>query len=131
MDRVIDALIEVFAWTGFGASAVLGVVCIVLWASDGTWLPARAIVDRDGERPVVRWFDADGDANSAVLSDADARVLGGVDTAAIWYRHGWRGRMRLRRRPAVLRAAGWATAGLFALGVLSLVAGWVRYFAGA
>ncbi|MBF4562932.1 hypothetical protein ITJ43_12385 [Microbacterium sp. VKM Ac-2870] len=128
MDHAIDAVVEVFTWIGLGAFVVLAVVALGVWAAEGTWLPASAIVDRDGEHPVVRWFDADGDANSAPLTPADAAALADAETAAIWYRHGWRGRMRLVRRSPGLRALVWSAAGMLALGVLSLVAGWVLYF---
>jgi hypothetical protein len=36
--------------------------------------------------------------------------------------------MRLQRRPAGLRAVALSAAGLFALGILCLVTGWVLYF---
>ena len=70
----------------------------------------------------------DGDANSAVAGPADAAALAGRDSADIWYRLGWSGRMRLQRRPAGLRAVALSAAGLFALGILCLVTGWVLYF---
>ncbi|EPD85061.1 hypothetical protein HMPREF1529_01674 [Microbacterium sp. oral taxon 186 str. F0373] len=129
MDHAIDALIEIFTWVGFGAFLLLAIAVVIAWAADGTWLPADAIIDRDGEQPVARWFDADGDANSAPLSAADAAVIGDADAASIWYRHGWQGRMRLQRRPAGLRTLTWSAVGMLALGVVSLVAGWVLYFA--
>lgn len=129
----VDVLLEVFTWVGLGGGLVLALVAVVLWAADGTWLAADAIVDTepgpDGDVTVVRWFDADGDANSATVTGADAAALAGRDSATIWYRHGWSGRMRLRRRPPGLRAVPLSAAGLFALGVLCLVAGWVLYFA--
>ncbi len=128
MDHAIDALIEIFTWVGFGAFLLLAIAVVIAWAADGTWLPAEAIIDRDGGDPVVRWFDADGDANSAPLSPADAVVIGDADAAFIWYRHGWQGRVRLQRRPAGLRTLTWSAAGMLALGVVSLVAGWVLYF---
>ncbi|QRY40413.1 hypothetical protein JVX92_13125 [Microbacterium hominis] len=128
MDHAIDALIEIFTWVGLGAFVVLAAAAVVVWAADGTWLPAEAIIDRDGEHPLARWFDADGDANSAPLSAAEAAAIGDADAASIWYRHGWQGRMRLQRRPAGLRALTWSAAGMLALGMISLVTGWVLYF---
>ena len=116
MDHAIDALIEIFTWVGFGAFLLLAIAVLIAWAADGTWLPAEAIIDRDGGDPVVRWFDA------------DAVVIGDADAAFIWYRHGWQGRVRLQRRPAGLRTLTWSAAGMLALGVVSLVAGWVLYF---
>lgn len=125
---LVDVLLEVFTWIGFAGALALGVVAVILWAADGTWLPATAYVDREGEETIVRWYDADGDANSAVAKDADAEALAGADTTDIWYRHGWRGRMRLTRRPPGLRTVAWSAAGLLALGVIALVGGWVVYF---
>ncbi|GAA3036918.1 hypothetical protein [Microbacterium dextranolyticum] len=126
---VVDALIEVFTWVGLGGALALGVVAVIAWAADGSWLPADAVVDRDEGRTYVRWFDADGDANSAVASPADAATLEGRETALIWYRHGWTGRMRLHRRSAGLRMLVLSAGGMLALGALCLIAGWVLYFA--
>lgn len=127
---VVDALLEVFTWVGLGGALVLGVVAVIAWAADGSWLAADAVVDRDDDgRTYVRWFDADGDANSAVAGPVDAAVLDGRDTASIWYRHGWTGRMRLQRRSAGLRMLALSAGGMLALGVLCLVVGWVLYFA--
>ncbi len=128
MSHAIDAVIEIFTWVGFGAFALLAIIAVAVWAADGTWLPAEAIVDRDGDEPVVRWYDADGDANSAALSPTDAAAIGNADAAPIWYRHGWRGRARLERRAQGLRVLVWSAGGMLALGVLSLVTGWVLYF---
>jgi len=125
----IDILLEVFTWIGFGGAFALAVVLVILWAADGTWLPADAIVDREGDDTVVRWFDADGDANSAIASPADAEVLAGASEASIWYKLGWRGRMRLQRRPAGLKTVILSAGGLLALGVLSFVASRGVYFA--
>ena len=126
---VVNALLEVFTWAGLGGALVLGIAAVIAWAADGSWLPADAVVDREGGRTFVRWFDTDGDANSAVAGAADAASLEGCDTARIWYRHGWTGRMRLQRRPAGLRMLVLFTGGMLALGVLCLVVGWVLYFA--
>lgn len=127
--HVIDIILEVFTWIGLGGASALGVLSVVVWAVDGSWLEADAIVDRDGGFPVLRWFGADGEADSAVPSDADATSLEGRDTARIWHRHGWRGRARLTRRPAELTALWRATAALATLGVLSLAGSWVLLFA--
>jgi len=127
----IDILLEVFTWIGFGGFLVLAIVALAVWAADGTWLRADAIIDRDGEAPVARWIDVDGDVNSAPLTDAEAHALAGRDAAAIWYRHGWRDRMRLTPRRAGLARLLLAAGGMLALGVVCLVAGMVVYFAGA
>ncbi len=129
MTTAVDILLEVFTWIGLGGAFALAVVAVILWAADGTWLPAEAIVDHDGDRTVVRWFDADGDANSAVAGPEDAAALAGRDEASIWYRHGWRGRMRLARRSPGLRAVSLSAAGMLALGIVCLLVGWALYFA--
>lgn len=124
----LDAVIEIFTWIGFGGAFALGLVALILWVSDGTWLAVDALVDHEDEGTYVRWFDADGDANNALLGEADAAALAGVDRARIWYRYGWHGRMRLTRRPPGLLAVLWAAAGLLALGVVALVISWVLIF---
>lgn len=127
---IVDILLEVFTWVGFAGAGLAAVACVVVWAADGTWLPADAIVDREGEDTVVRWLDADGDVNRAVAGRADAARLAGHDAVRLWYRHGWAGRMRLTRRAPGLTRLLWAGAGFVALGVLSVVASLVVYFAG-
>ncbi len=127
--HALDAVIEIFTWLVFGAALVLGAVAIGLWVADGTWLPADAMVDHEEAGTYVRWFDSDGDANSALAGPADAAALSGVDRAPIWYRYGWRERMRLAPRPPGLRAVTWAALGMLALGILALVTSWVLLFA--
>lgn len=124
----LDAVIEIFTWIGFGGAFTLGLVAVILWVGDGSWLPADALVDHEDDGTYVRWFDADGDANNALLGDADAAALAGEDRARIWYRYGWQGRMRLTRRPPGLLGVLWAAAGLLALGVAALVTSWVLIF---
>ena len=129
MSTTVDLLLEIFTWVGFGGAFALAALTVLLWAVDGTWLPAQAIVDREDDATIVRWYDVDGDANSAVATPSDAAALADQDTADIWYRHGWRGRMRLTRRPPMLRVVTIAASGMLALGILCLVGGWALYFA--
>lgn len=128
MSTTIDLLLEIFTWIGVGGAFALAIAALVIWAADGSWLPAEAIVDRDGDATVVRWFDGDGDANRATLSPADAAELAGRDAASIWYRHGWQDRMRLTRRPSGLRVVVLSASGMLALAVLCQVVAWVLYF---
>ncbi|WP_282838044.1 hypothetical protein [Microbacterium flavum] len=128
---ILDILLEIFSWVGFSGFALLLAVAVVIWAADGTWLPAEALVDHDEGATVVRWFDADGDANSATVHAADAAHLAGLDTTPIWYRHGWQGRMRLTRRPPGLRPVLLTAGGLLALGAVSVIASVVLYFSQA
>lgn len=126
-----DAVIEIFTWLGFGGAVVLGILAVILWAADGTWLAAGAVLDAEDGEIVARWFDHDGEANSAVLSDADAAVVAGRDRVDLWYRLGWQGRARLTRRAPVVRALLIATWSLLALGIVALVTSWVVMFATA
>ncbi|MCT9002084.1 hypothetical protein [Microbacterium memoriense] len=125
MDRTVDILFEIFTWVGFGGFLTLGVVAVIVWAADGTWMPAEAIVDRDSGEPILRWFDADGDANSAVPASSDHAAVASRATVPIWYRHGWRDRMRLTPRPPALRAAVIGAVAMLALAIVSFVAGWI------
>ena len=129
MDTALDAVLEIFTWVGLGGAVVLGVVVVVVWAADGTWLPAEAIVDREGDGMVVRWFDGDGDANRARPTEDEASVIGDADSATIWYRLGWHDRMRLTRRHHALRPIGLLALGLLALALLSTIASWAILFA--
>ncbi len=126
--NALDAVIEVFTWLGFGGAVALGILALVLWAADGTWLPAEALVDHEDAETFLRWYDADGDANSARVTAHDAAELAGVDRVPIWYRYGWRDRMRLTRRAPALTGVAVAAAGLLALGVIALVTSWVLLF---
>lgn len=128
MSTTTDLLLEIFTWIGVGGAFALVLAAIIMWAADGSWLPAEAIVDRDGDEVIVRWFDGDGDANSATLSATDAATLAGRDVASIWYSHGWQDRMRLTRRPSALRVVARSAAGMLALAVLCQVVAWVLYF---
>jgi len=125
----LDAILDVFSWAGFGGAAVFGLALIVLWASDGTWLPTEGLVDHEDDGTWVRWFDGEGEANSARVDEHTARELAGLDRAEIWYRHGWRGRMRLTRRPATYRLLVGLSLGFLGLAVASLVLSWVLIFA--
>ena len=126
----LDAVIEIFTWIGFGGALIVGLIAVILWVGDGTWLPADALVDHEESGTFVRWFDADGDANSVRVGDAEAAELKGADRAQVWYRYGWRDRMRLTRRPPGFHAVVWAAAALLGLGLVALVVSWVLLFVG-
>lgn len=126
--NALDAVIETFTWVGFGAAALLGVVALIVWAVDGSWLPADALVDHEDGVTFVRWFDGDGDANNARATGADQHALEGKDRASIWYRHGWRDTMRLTRRTPALRAVVTGAVAMLGIGVVALVVSWIRIF---
>lgn len=119
MTNALDAVLEIFSWVGFGVAVVFGLVAVIVWAVDGSWLPAEAYLDEDGV--TARWIDVDGEVNAAVLSAADAAALGGVDRASIFYRHGWRGRVRLTPRPPVLKLLWGMAIGGAGVGILSVI----------
>ncbi|RLK47452.1 hypothetical protein [Microbacterium telephonicum] len=127
MDHALDAVLEIFSWIGFAGAALFGVVWLIVWAADGSWAQAEAIVDRDGAEPVVRWFGADG-AHVAPLTPSDAATLADADDATIWFRLGRPGLVRLERRPAVLRLLAWASVAFAVLGVLTVVGSVVVLF---
>ena len=114
MNAILDAVLEILSWAAFGGAALFAVALLVLWAADGTW---------------VRWYDDEGEANSARVDDHTATLLAGRDRADIWYRHGWRGRMRLTRRPPAHRLLVDLSSGFLAVGVAALVASWIVLFA--
>lgn len=126
LPSVLGSLADVFTWVGLLGAGAIGILALILWVADGTWLPVRAVVEpaeRDGQ--VVRWIDADGGVNEAPLSDADHARLGGRDMADIHYRRGWRNRMRVTRGSRTVRVFAWLAVGFGALGVLALIGSWV------
>lgn len=126
MTQALDAILEIFTWVGFGAAVAFGVVAVVVWASDGSWLPAEGYLDDDGR--TLRWIDSEGEVNSAPLSDEDRDRLADEPAANIWYRHGWHDRMRFTRRPPVLRLLTGLAVGGAALGLLASALSIVAYF---
>jgi hypothetical protein len=127
--QALDAILEIFSWVGFGGAVALGIATVVVWASDGSWLPAQAYLDDDGV--TLRWIDEEREVNSAPVAEHDRDHVGRDGTAQIWYRHGWRDRMRFTRRPPVLRLLAGLTIGGAALGVVSVAASVVLFFARA
>lgn len=117
---IIGLVAEVFAWTGFGAAIFLGVLTFALWAADGTWLPARGVVEPAEGGHVVRWIDDVGAINEAPLGADDVATLGGRDMADIHFRRGGHGRMRLTAGSPAVRGAGRLAFGALVLGVVSL-----------
>lgn len=128
MDAALDAILEIFSWVGIGAAALVGLVALALWAADGSWLPARGVVDHEGDRTVVRWFDDAGGVGAATATHAEAQHLEGQSMVDIWYRLGSRDRFRLTRRSPAVRAAAWLAAGLALLGIVSFAASWILLF---
>ncbi len=130
MDVALDAILEIFSWVGLGAGVLVGVIAIVLWAVDGSWLPATGVVEHENDGVVVRWFDHDGGVGAAAAGHAESEMLAGRPTADIWYRVGGRDRFRLTKHSPAVRATAWLAAGLIALGVVAFAASWILLFAG-
>ena len=56
-----------------------------MYLFDGTWLPARAVVETTEHGRLVRWFDEDGGVNEApLIARAGARARRGKDMADIF-----------------------------------------------
>ncbi|BAJ75643.1 leucyl-tRNA synthetase [Microbacterium testaceum StLB037] len=129
MSNALDAVIEIFTWVGLGGGALLAIVAVVLLLADGTWLPARAVVEEvDGGR-VVRWFDDQGGVNEAPLSAHDDAKIGAADMADIFFRRGSAHRMRLSRSSPLVRFVSLLSAGILGLGLVAFVLSIVVLFA--
>lgn len=135
MEDVVDAVVEIFAWTGFGLGVLLAGIALILYLFDGTWLPTRAVVELIGDdsaagrHVVVRWFDESGAVNQAPLTAAEYHQLGEKDMADIFYRRGWTNRMRLTPGSPAVKAASLLAAGLVGVGAVALVLSWILLFA--
>ncbi|MCR2791818.1 hypothetical protein NQ156_01930 [Microbacterium sp. zg.Y625] len=129
MDVALDAILEIFSWVGLGAGLLVALIAVVLWAIDGSWLPAKGVVEHEEDGVVVRWFDHDGGVGAAAAGHTDAERLAGHPTADIWYRVGGRDRFRLTKHSPAVRATAWLAAGLAGLGVVAFVASWILLFA--
>lgn len=128
MDSTIDAVVEIFSWAGFGLGALVAGIALLMYLFDGTWLPARGVLDDSEHGRVVRWFDDDGGVNEAHLSSEQERELAGKDMADIFYRRGSRGRMRLTRSSPAVRAVSFLAAGLLGVGLLAVAVSGVLLF---
>ena len=128
MDSAIDALVEIFSWVGFAVGALVAGVALLMYLLDGTWLPARGVLEVTEHGRIVRWFDEDGGVNEAHLSHEQERELAGKDMADIFYRRGARGRMRLTQGSPAVRAVAYLAVGLIGLGVLAIVVSGILLF---
>lgn len=128
-DHAIDALVEIFSWVGLGLGALLAAAALVTHLLDGTWLPVRAVVEDSEHGRVVRWFDQDGGVNEARLTPDQERAIGDRDMADVFYRRGYRSRMRLTRGSPAVRAVALLAGGFVALGLIALAISLVLLFA--
>lgn len=133
MDAVVDAVVEIFVWTGFGLGTLLALVALILHLVDGTWIPVRGVVEllddgHGGRHAVVRWFDESGAVNEASLTETERHHLGDKDMADIFYRRGWTNRMRLTPGSPAVRLIALLAAGLLGVGVVSLIVSGILLF---
>lgn len=125
MDAAMDALLEIFSWVGIGLGLVVLLIALVARLADGSWLPARAVVEEGPEGRFVRWFDADGAIGQARLTLEQDAKLSGRSMADIYYRRGWTDRMRLDPRSPAVRPLTLLGIGLVAFGLACAIASWV------
>lgn len=128
MDAAFDAVVEIFSWVGFGLGILIGILALLLRLFDGTWLPVRAVIEDSENGRLVRWFDEDGEVNEARLSHDQDNTLAGKGMADIFYRRGYRNRMRLTPGSPVVRAVGLFGLGLIGFGIVMLIISWVLLF---
>jgi hypothetical protein len=128
MDAALDAVIEIFTWVGFGVGALLAGVALILYLVDGTWVPARGVVETVEHGKVVRWFDEDGGVNEAALDHEQLRAVGESGMCDLYTRRGWNNRMRFTRHSPLVRSVALLSAGLLALGVVGLITSSVLLF---
>jgi hypothetical protein len=126
---VIGAIAEIFTWVGLGGAVLLGLTALIVKLADGTWLPARGVVEPDDGGHLVRWIDEDGQIGEARLSHAQHAGLHGADMADIFYRVGRSDRMRLHPGSPAVRAILLLAAGLAALGLVAAALSLIMLFA--
>ncbi|MGA1828672.1 hypothetical protein [Microbacterium sp.] len=128
MSAALDAVLEIFTWIGFGAGALLAGIALIAYLFDGTWVPARAVVEPTEHGTVVRWFDEDGGVNEAPLTHEQLAVVGEAGMYDIFARRGWNNRMRLTQRSPLVRSVAVLAAGLIGLGVVALATSSILLF---
>ncbi|HEX5858893.1 MAG TPA: hypothetical protein VFY91_12375 [Microbacterium sp.] len=116
---VIGAIAEIFTWIGLGGAVLIALAALIVKLADGTWLPARGVVEPDGSGHLVRWIDHEGQIGEAPLSPSQFATLNGADMADIFYRMGRSDRMRLHRGSTAVRSIAWLAIGFAALGLLA------------
>lgn len=129
MANALDAIVEIFTWVGFGAATLFAFVALVLLLADGTWRPARVVIEKAGDRRVARWFDDDGGVGEALLGPAEEEALGNAEEADAFVRQGSLSRMRLTKRSPSVRAFFLLASGLFGVGLASSIISIVSLFA--
>ncbi|MCK6067480.1 MULTISPECIES: hypothetical protein [Microbacterium] len=128
MTNAIEAIVEILSWIGLGMGALVALLALVVHLVDGTWVPVRAFVEHEGDEIVLRWFDEEDAVNSAPISAAQWRELGGRDTAEVFARRGSRNRVRAARHSGAVRGLLLLAAVLLAVGAVCLIISGVMLF---
>ncbi|KAA9152068.1 hypothetical protein F6B41_01020 [Microbacterium lushaniae] len=128
MTNAIEAIVEILSWIGLGLGALVALLALVVYLVDGTWVPVRAFVEHEGDEIVLRWFDEEDAVNSAPISAAQWRELGGRDTAEVFARRGSRNRVRAARHSAAVRGLVLLATVLLAVGAVCLIISGVMLF---
>ncbi|WES64737.1 hypothetical protein P0L94_01395 [Microbacter sp. GSS18] len=121
MDPRVGHVVEIFSWIGFGVGALLAGIALVLYVTDGTWLPMRVMIEDDdaaGGR-TARWFSDRGGVGQAHLTDEQDAALAGRDSADVFVRSGARHRLRLTRHSRLVRGVAMLAGGFLGLGVVT------------
>ncbi|TQJ31394.1 hypothetical protein [Microbacterium sp. SLBN-146] len=118
-ERAIDAILEIFTWTGFGGAVVFGLVAVIGLIADGSWVAAQIVIADDEHGRIARWFGNEGRVGQARLTHDQVRALAGRETADAFVRLGTRDKVRLTRGSPFVRLFFWLSMGMLALGILS------------
>ncbi len=118
-ERAIDAILEIFTWTGFGGAVAFGVVALIALIADGSWVATQIVITDDEHGRIARWFGNAGRVGQARLTHDQVRTLAGRETADAFVRLGARDRVRLTRSSPTVRLFFWLSMGMLALGILS------------
>ncbi|MGP3534757.1 hypothetical protein ACTU3I_08190 [Microbacterium sp. RD1] len=128
MTNALEAVVEIFSWVGIGAGVLLGGIALLVLLADGRWAPVRGFIEHEPEGAVIRWFDEDGDVNSAPLTPEQVAALGDGDAADVYALRGAPDRMRITRRSPALRGLAGLAGVFLGVGVLALVVSIVLLF---
>lgn len=129
MTNALEAVAEILSWVGLGVGALVGIIALIALIADGTWVQVRGFVEHESDGVVIRWFDEDGRACAAHLSEAQVRHLDGAGAADVWTRRGAE-RVRFTRHAPGVRAWALLAAVLLGVGLLALIGSVVLLFVG-
>lgn len=125
MPPALAIALEIYTWIGLGAAVVLGIMALIAWVADGSWVPVRAVVTATPVGPVVRWFDEGGSLGEAPLPPG-ASVHD--EEVELWARLGRHDTVRVSRTSPFVRSLARLTAGFAALALIGLVVSVVLLF---